>query len=65
MAIHLQDDLREAQSLLDEYDLTALPVIESGKFLGLLSVKNIEEALRLTTKPPHLRPHPSDGQISS
>ncbi|MFA9406232.1 MAG: site-2 protease family protein [Anaerolineales bacterium] len=64
-AIHLQDDLREAQSLLDEYDLTALPVIESGKFLGLLSVKNIEEALRLTTKPPHLRPHPSDGQISS
>lgn len=63
--IHLQDDLSEAQRLLDEHDITALPVIESGQFLGLISVSNIEEALRLATKPPHLRPHPSDGQISS
>jgi CBS domain-containing protein len=66
-AIHLQDDLREVQSLLDEHDLTALPVIESGQFLGLISVSNIEEVLHLATtrpKPPHLRPHPSDGQIN-
>ena len=66
--IHLQDDLSEAQRLLDEHDITALPVIESGQFLGLISVSNIEEALRnpmTRPKPPHLRPHPSDGQISS
>lgn len=64
-AIHLQDNLSEAQNLLDEHDLTALPVIESGQFLGLISVSNIEEALRNAIRPPHLRPHPSDGQISS
>ena len=62
--IHLHDDLSEAQRLLEEHNLTALPVIELGRFMGLLSVKNIEEALRLAAKPPHLRPQPSDGQIS-
>ena len=66
-AIHLQDDLSEAQRLLEEYDINALPVIESGQFLGLISVNNIEEALKnAMTRPkhPHLRPHPSDGQIN-
>jgi len=63
-SIHLQDDLSKAQRLLEEHNLTALPVIESGKFMGLLSAINIEEASRLATiqtKPPHLRPHHSDG----
>ncbi len=59
--LHLHEDLSEAQRLLEEYDLTALPVIDVGRFMGLISERNIEVALRLAIKSPRLRPHPSEG----
>jgi len=66
--LQLQDDLSEAQRLMEDHELTALPVIDSGRFMGLISVRVIEEVLRTTMsqpKHPHIRQQPSDSRINS
>ena len=49
-------DLTEAQQLLRDNQLTALPVMENGRFLGLLTTSDISEIYSLVSAAPDLLP---------
>lgn len=53
-AVALDDDLFEAQQKLVEAKLDALPIVEDGRFVGLLTNRDIHEVYRLMAINPEL-----------
>lgn len=58
-AISPERDLIEAQQLMRERRLEALPVIKDGRFLGLITLNDVSEVLRLLSVDPDLLPRRS------
>ncbi len=51
-----EDDLFEVQQRMSEMGVEAVPVVDAGRFLGLLTRQDLEEAYRLVTVYPGLLP---------
>lgn len=56
-----EDDLFDVQQRMSEQGLEAVPVVEGGTFLGLLTRRDLEEAYRLVLAYPALLPRRSTG----
>jgi CBS domain-containing protein len=55
--VGLNDELLNAQQLMQEANLDALPVIDKGSFLGLLTNRDLNEFYQLLSASPELVPH--------
>jgi CBS domain-containing protein len=48
------DDLFEIQQRMDQSGLDAVPVVEEGTFLGLLTSQDVQEVYRVVSTSPEL-----------
>ncbi|MCB0035956.1 MAG: CBS domain-containing protein, partial [Anaerolineales bacterium] len=64
-AVEPERDLIEAQQLMRERHLEALPVVKDGRFLGLITLNDVGEVLRLLSVDPDLLPRKSRQAVQT